>query len=86
MGTARDAWLKERHEERLKRASRARNSPFAHSRPGDEVQFWRRGKGKGARPHIKGRFHGGAVLLATSTEIDLDHSCWNSDENVRLDN
>ena len=27
-------------------------------------------KGKGARPHIKGRFHGGAVVLTTSTEID----------------
>ena len=36
--------------------------------PGDEVDFWRRGKGKGARPHNKGRFHGGAVVLATSTE------------------
>ena len=26
---------------------------------GDEMDFWRRGKSKGARPHIKGRFHGG---------------------------
>ena len=70
METARDAWLKARNEERLKRAPRARNRPWAHFRPGDEVDFWRRGKGKGARPHIKGRFHGGAVVLATSTEID----------------
>ena len=70
MERARDAWLKARNEERLKRASRARNRPLAHFRSGDEVDFWRRGKGKGARPHIKGRFHGGAVVLATSTEID----------------
>ena len=70
METARDAWLNARNEERLKRASRARNRPLAHFRPCDEVDFWRRGKGKGARPHIKGRFHGGAVVLATSTEID----------------
>ena len=70
METARDAWLKVRNEERLKRASRARNSPLAHFRHGDEVDFWRRSKGKGTRPHIKGRFHGGAVVLATSTEID----------------
>ena len=62
--------MKARNEERLKRASRSRNRPLAHFRPGDEVDFWRRGKGKGARPHIKGRFHGGAVVLATSTEID----------------
>ena len=57
-------------EKKLKRASRARNRPLAHFRPGDEVNFWRRGKGKGARPHIKGRFHRGAAVLATSTEID----------------
>ena len=62
----------ESNEERLKRASRARNRSVAHFRLGDEVDFWRRGKGKskGARPHIKGRFHGGAVVLATSMEID----------------
>ena len=35
-------------ETRLKRVSRARNRPLAHFRPGDEVDFWRRGKGKGA--------------------------------------
>ena len=35
-----------------------------------EVTSGDAGKGKGARPHIKGRFHGGAVVLATSTEID----------------
>ena len=69
METARDAWLKARNEERLRRASRARNRLLAHFRPDDEVDFWRRGTGKGARPHIKGRFHGGAVVLATSTEI-----------------
>ena len=51
METARDAWLKVRNEERLKRASRARNRPLAHFRLGDEVDFWRRGKGKGTRPH-----------------------------------
>ena len=70
METAREAWLNARNEERIKRASRSRNRPLAHFRPGDEVDFWRRGKGKGARPHIKGRFHGGAVVLATSTEND----------------
>ena len=46
METARDAWLKARNEERIKRASRSRNRPLAHFRPGDEVDFWRRGKGK----------------------------------------
>ena len=61
--TATDAWLKSRNEERLKRA---KNGPLAHFRPGDEVDFWRRGKGT----HIKDRFHGRAVVLATSTEID----------------
>ena len=55
METARDAWLNARNEERLKRASRARNRPVTHFRPGDELDFWRRGKGKGPRPHIKGR-------------------------------
>ena len=70
METARDAWLKVRHQGRLKRAPRARNRPLAHFRLGEEVDIWRRGKGKGTRPHIKGRFHGGAVVLATSTEID----------------
>ena len=64
------AWLKERNEERLKRASRARNRPLAHFRPGDEVDFWIRGKGRGTRPDIKGKFRGGAVVLPTSTEID----------------
>ena len=44
--------------------------PLAHSSPGDEVDFWRRGEGKGARPHIKGKFRGGAAVLVTSTEID----------------
>ena len=53
METARDAWLKVRNEERLKRVSRARIRPLAHFRFGDEVDFWRRGKGKGTRPHIK---------------------------------
>ena len=67
METARDAWLKARNEERLKR-----NRPLAQFRPGDEVDFWTRGKRKSARPHIKGSFHGGAVVLATSTEIDED--------------
>ena len=64
METSRDAWLKARSEDRLRRASRARNRPLAHFRPGDEVDFWTRGKGKGARPHIKGRFLGGAVVHA----------------------
>ena len=92
METARDTWLKVRNEERLKRASRARNGPLVQFRLGDEVDFWRRGKGKGTRPHIKGRFHGGEVVLATSTEIVeedgsrkaaesyLDHSRGNSDK------
>ena len=63
MKTVRDAWLKARNEERLR--------PFAHFRPVDEVDFWRRGKCNGARPHIKGMFHGGGVVLGTSTaEID----------------
>ena len=70
METNRDAWHNARNEERLKRASRARNRPLAHFRSGADVDFWRRSKGKGARPHIKGRFHGGVVVLATSTEID----------------
>ena len=70
METARDAWLKARNEERLKRASRVRNRPLAHFRHGDEVASWRLGKAKGARPHSKGSFHGGAVVLATRTEID----------------
>ena len=70
METAREAWLKARNDARIKRASRSRDRPLAHFRPGDEGDFWRRGKGKGTRPHIKGRFHGGAVVLATSTEID----------------
>ena len=70
METAREAWLKARNDARIKRASRSRDRPLARFRPGDEVDFWRRGKGKGTRPHIKGRFHGGAVVLATSTEID----------------
>ena len=69
METGRDAWLKARYEERPKRASRARNRPLAHFRLGDEVVFCRRGKGSVARRHTKGRFHEGAVVLATSTEI-----------------
>ena len=60
---------KVRNEERPKRASRARNRPLAHFRP----DFWRRSKVKGARPHIKGKFHGGAVVLETSTEIDEEY-------------
>ena len=70
MEAAGDAWLKARKEEGLKRASRARNRPLAYFRLGDDVDFWRRGKGKGARPHIKGRFHRGAAVLATNTDID----------------
>ena len=34
------------------------------------MDFWIRGKGKGTRPDIKGKFRGGAVVLPTSTEID----------------
>ena len=36
----------------------------------DWVTTW---KAEGARRHIKGRFHGGGVVLATSTEIDEQH-------------
>ena len=65
VGTARDAWLKARDKERLKR----------NSHLSDLATKWtsgRRDKGESALPypHIKGRFHGGAVVMATSAEID----------------
>ena len=72
MERARDAWLKAGNEERLRRASCARNRPLARFRAGDEVDFWRRGTGKGTRPHVKGKFHGGVVVLASSAEIDKE--------------
>ena len=72
IATAREAWLKARSEERLKRSLRARNRPLAHVTPGSEVDICRRCRGKGTRPHIKGRFHVGAVVLATSAEIQIE--------------
>ena len=68
--TDRDAWLKVHNEELFKRASRARKRPLVHFRPGEEWTSGEVEKEKGTRPHIKGRFHEGAVVLSTSTEID----------------
>ena len=72
MDEARQAWLQAKNTARLNRAARARKRHQDTYRPGDEVDFWRRGKGRGTRPHVKGMFHGGAVVLATSTEIDSE--------------
>ena len=72
MDEARQAWLKVKNTDRLNRAARARQRHQDTYRPGDEVDFWRRGKGRGTRPHVKGMFHGGAIVLATSTEIDSE--------------
>ena len=91
METARDAQPKARNEERLKRASRARNRPLAHLRLATKWTSGDEAKAR-VRDHTSKAGFTEAVVLATSTEIDeedgsrkprqgcLEHSRGNFDQ------
>ena len=61
--TARQAFVESQDDRAMRRAPLARPRPWRELQVGDQVAFWRRGKGRGMR-HGHARWHGRAVVLA----------------------
>ena len=61
--TARQAFVKCQNDKAMRRALVARPRPWREFHVGDQVAFWRKGKGRGMR-HGHARWHGRAVVLA----------------------
>ena len=60
---ARQAFVENQDDRAMRRAPVARPRPWSEFQVGDQVAFWRKGKGRGMR-HGHARWHGQAVVLA----------------------
>ena len=60
---ARQAFVESQDDKAMRRAVVARPRPWREFQVGDQVAFWRKGKGRGMR-HGHARWHGRAVVLA----------------------
>ena len=60
---ARKAFVESQDDQAMRRALVARPSPWTEFRVGDQVAFWRKGKGGGMRSG-HARWHGRAIVLA----------------------
>ena len=60
---ARQAFVESQDDKAMRRAVVARPRPWRECQVGDQVAFWRKGKGRGMR-HGHARWHGRAVVLA----------------------
>ena len=60
---ARQAFVEKQDDEAMRRALAARAHTWREFQVGDQVEFWKKGKGRGMR-HEHARWHGRAVVLA----------------------
>ena len=71
---ARQVFVEGQDHRAMRRAPVARPRPWREFQVGDQVAFWRKGKGRGMR-HGHARWHGQAVVLALSPEIKERVGC-----------